>query len=182
MLINIVLISMVLKITKNDFPKLRQRLSQIPEGAIALGEQWSKDMAHRLRDQCLSHLETQGRPGGEPPSLSKATEYLYEQLGEPDGSGIRDHIEVPNIPPKNRRASSVVGIPKGRPTMIGKVQDRGAVIPVTPKMRGWLAAHGIFLRRDTLHIVIPARNWWSSSLEENNRHAKREFSRRMKKL
>jgi hypothetical protein len=66
--------------------------------------------------------------------------------------------------------------------MIGKVQDRGAVIPVTQKMRGWLAAHGIFLRRDTLHIVIPARNWWSKPLEENNRHAKHEFSRRMKKL
>jgi len=173
---------MVLKITKNDFPKLRQRLSLIPESAIATGEKWSKDMADRLYSECQNHLGTQGRPGGEPPPLSKATEYLYEQLGEPNGSGVRDHIEVRYIPLKKGKASSVVGVPEGRPTMIGKVQDRGAVIPVTQKMRGWLAAHGIFLRRDTLHIVIPARNWWSSSLSENNRHAKREFSRRMKNL
>lgn len=42
---------------------------------------------------------------------------------------------------------------------IAAVHEFGTVIPVTPKMRAYLAAQGLYLRRSTTHIVIPPRSY-----------------------
>jgi len=48
--------------------------------------------------------------------------------------------------------------------LIARVIEGGAVIPVTPKMRGWFAAKGHPLRLSTVAIVIPARPVFAPSL------------------
>ena len=47
------------------------------------------------------------------------------------------------------------------------VQEFGGHIPVTDKMRGFLAAnYGIHLRKDTTHITIPPRSFLRTTLQE----------------
>lgn len=41
--------------------------------------------------------------------------------------------------------------------MVARVQEHGATIDVTPKMRAFLAARGLHLRASTVTLVIPAR-------------------------
>lgn len=43
--------------------------------------------------------------------------------------------------------------------MIAAVHEYGAKIPVTQKMRGWFAANGYPLRKDTKYIIIPERSF-----------------------
>ena len=90
--------------------------------------------------------------------------------GQPDGSGIRKHIEI-EVRPGRLHAIAIWGIPEGKPAMVARVQDRGATIAVTAKMRGFLAArYGIFLRASTKAIVIPARR----SIQESFKFAQRQ--------
>lgn len=42
---------------------------------------------------------------------------------------------------------------------LGAIQEFGAVIQVTDKMKGWLGAHGLHLKKDTTQIVIPPRSF-----------------------
>lgn len=50
---------------------------------------------------------------------------------------------------------------------IAAVQEFGATIGVTDKMRGYLARQGLHLRRDTVAIVIPARPFVGPAWEES---------------
>lgn len=161
------------KVTKNEWGRVKTGLRKLPTAASDWGEQWAKDSVNNLDRIYRNHLETQGR-GGEPPPLSEATRELYRQMGDPDGSGIRNHItlEYEETP---HGFKAVFGIPEGRPSMIARVQDQGAIIPVSQRMRGFLAVHGIFLKATTTHIEIPARYSWSKS----NRRAKAEARRRL---
>lgn len=51
---------------------------------------------------------------------------------------------------------------------LGAVQEFGARIKVTDKMRGYLAyAFGVHLKKTTTEIVIPARSWLQKPLERS---------------
>lgn len=151
------------------------RLKHI-SGAIAEeGRKWAEESVDDLDATYRGHLATQGR-GGAPPPLSQITRDLYSQLGDPDGSGIRNHIRT-GTAVEGASTTAYLGILDGKPTMVAKVQDRGATIPVTEKMRGFLAAHGIFLRATTTHIVIPPRRSWSDSIHAVRGRAKKRLNR-----
>ena len=168
---------MKFKIIKNEFPALRSRLIQMQKQVIPTGQKWAEESAQNFEGIYRSHLATQGR-GGAPPPLSGATEYMYSQYGEPNGSGILNHIEF-DSKTNSKGAIAWVGIPSGKPTVVAIVQDKGATITVTPKMRGFLASRGIFLGADTMAIVVPGRGSWSNSIhraiDEAKIRLKRDF-------
>lgn len=84
-------------------------------------------------------------------------------------SDIRNGIKM-----IHRRENASVGIPEGARTregdsldVVAAVQEFGAVIPVTPKMRRWFAAQGYPLRADTQVIAVPRRALFKPVYEEN---------------
>jgi len=147
------------------FSQLEKRLNQLGPQSTKAGYKWAERCARSIHRHYLAHLATQGR-GGQGPDLSDLTKEIYRQAGEPDGSGIRNHIEIV-IERKGRRGVVAIwGILEGKPSMVARVQDRGATIRVTQKMRGFMAArYGIFLRRSTKVIVIPGRRGLQSTFE-----------------
>lgn len=166
----------MLKIKHNTYPQLTQRLDRTKKALPGVGDRWSREAIALLKYYLIDHLENQGR-GGQPPPLSDATRKIYRSSGRPDGSGIRNHIMI-NHYRERGKSYTTLGIPRGKPTMVAKVQEHGAVIRVTPKMRGYLATLGIYLRADTGTIQIPARRFWSTS----NLRAKAEAKALLRKL
>jgi len=163
---------MKLKIT-SSLNGLTAKLSDIKEKVPLRGAEWAEQSAQTLHSLYQAHLTGQGRPDGYPPSLSPATLKIYELDGEPDGSGIRDHIEY-GVLRDYHQVVGYVGIPLGKPTMIAKVQNDGCVIPVTDAMRGFLAArYGIYLRNETRHIYIPPRHSWDTSVMQAKLQSKK---------
>lgn len=165
----------------SSYGQLLAKLKNARARVNAKGAQWVLVSANRLDDLIRQHLQGQGR-GGAPPPLSEMTKQIYEIAGEPDGSGIHNTLEQYFRQEGNVFVAGV-GIPEGKPTTIAKVQDEGAVIPVTDKMRGFMAANfGIYLRAETTHIVIPGRNFWSQSVKQAQSDAKKELARFMDEL
>jgi hypothetical protein len=161
----------------SSLDKLSQRIQKhkkIPQ----IGRQWAKDAAKRTTSMAKANLESQGR-GGQGPPLSSATIKIYAQSGEPDGSGIRNHIETTEQSSDNH-FTAVSGILSGKPTLIAKVQDRGAVIKVTDAMRGFLAAHGVFLKASTTEIFIPPRYFWTMAVRDSKKVAKQQMRKFMR--
>jgi hypothetical protein len=158
---------------KDNLDGLILKLQKMKQDANRRGKQWAEESALTLYKYLHEHLEKQGRDESFPPPLAAATRHIYEISGGSDGSGIRDHIEKGT----NMSGSTFVayvGIPQGEPTMVAKVQNDGAVIPVTEKMRGFLAAtYGISLKKETTHIVIPARHFWDKSVKRAKEKAKK---------
>ncbi len=148
--------------------KTLERSKQIPQR----GSQWVSDSANTFNNLVEQNLADQGRSGS-PPPLSSATRKIYEiDTDKPDGSGITEHITL-EYRWRKTYTLAIVGIPNGDPTMIAKVQDQGATIQVTEKMRGFLAAaYGIRLRSDTTHINIPGRHFWEQSIRQGRKIAK----------
>lgn len=137
-----------------------QQLADRVDRASAAVEAAAIEMKH----EAIANLEGQGR-GGAPPPLSQMTTKIYQQAGEPDGSGIRNHLEV-EYKQTSRGTIAVLGIPDGQPTIVAKVQNDGCSILVTDKMRGFLSAeYGIHLRSTTTHIVVPPRHFWDDALK-----------------
>jgi hypothetical protein len=68
-----------------------------------------------------------------------------------------------------KRKSIKVGVMGGESelAMIAAVHEFGTEIEVTPKMRGWFAANGFPLKKDTTKIVIPERSFLRSGYDEN---------------
>ena len=148
-------------IGQGDFEAAADRLRSMAIDVRSRGEHWAKAQAHRMGVRAILNLETQGR-GRLPPPLSEATGLIYKHDGPPDGSGIRNHLEVVY----ERRGSkflAIVGIPEGEPSLVARVQESGASIPVTDKMRGWLAVRGIYLKASTTHIQVPGRHFWEEA-------------------
>ena len=165
----------------SSYAILLAKLKNARSRVNAKGALWVMVSAKRLDDLIREHLKGQGRGGAAPP-LSEMTKQIYEIAGEPDGSGIHDTLER-YFRQEGNAFIAGVGIPEGKPTMIAKVQDEGAIIPVTQKMRGFMAANfGIYLRAETSHIVIPGRNFWSESIKQAQSDAKKELARFMDEL
>jgi len=61
--------------------------------------------------------------------------------------------------------------PAGPPARYALVNEFGATIPVTEKMRRFLHAKGIHLRASTTEIEIPARPWFWPTWKENKAKA-----------
>lgn len=55
----------------------------------------------------------------------------------------------------------------GQIGMIAAVQEFGANVPVTPKMRGYLASQGLFLKATTTQIRIPERSYIRAGWDQN---------------
>jgi hypothetical protein len=162
-----------LTVQRNNYPLLRTHITEIEKEVPRLGQRWARESAQFFDDTYRDRLASQGR-GGQPPPLSSVTRHLYRRLGEPNGSGIRNHIEL-TYNQQGNTFTATLGIPQGRPTIVAKVQDQGATIRVTPRMRGFLAMHGVFLKATTTHIQIPARHSWEYSLRDAREEAKRKL-------
>lgn len=165
---------------KGSYRKLLQQLEQAPRRAAKAGTQWAIASAREVDTQVRQNLATQGR-GGAPPPLSPITRELYRQTGEPDGSGIVNHL-VLEFRREGDRFIALLGIPEGKPSLVARVQDRGATIRVTDRMRGFLAAHGIFLRASTTHINVPGRHFWELALRDSRASAKRNLKRILREI
>lgn len=165
---------------KGSYAKLLQRLGQAPRRVSQQGTRWAIASARDVDDRVRQNLETQGR-GGTPPPLSSITRELYRQTGEPDGSGIVNHLTL-EFRREGDKFIALLGIPEGQPSLVARVQDRGATIPVTDRMRGFLAAHGIFLRATTTHINVPGRHFWELALRDGRASAKQKLKRLIKEI
>lgn len=161
---------------KSDYRRLDNRVNQMRSHFRKVDpEKSAKESAHYFYNKLIENLESQGR-GGEPPDLSTATRQIYQVDGEPDGSGIRNHIVVS----VNKRGKSWVGsvmIPPGKPTLVAAVQESGATIPVTERMRGFLALRGIYLKSSTNYIYVPGRKFWSKAKTDTKRFTRGKLRR-----
>lgn len=154
----------------SNFGQAVKALQKMRSHYQKFGKRWVSECTAHLREQLIANLESQGRSGQSPP-LSEMTKQIYQQHGEPDGSGIAEHIGV-TITKNGNSWVGTVGIASGKPTMIAKIQDQGATIPVTDAMRGFLSAsYGIHLRQETTHIHIPGRRFWRLSSENTKKFA-----------
>lgn len=54
------------------------------------------------------------------------------------------------------------------------IHEFGCVIPVTDKMRGFLGAHGIHLKKETKQIVIPERSFLRAGFDQSQQQLQRE--------
>lgn len=160
---------------KSDLGHLKAKLAAL-QTISRQGSQWAEGSAKELDTALRDNLATQRR-GKNPPTLSSATLKTYGVDGQPHGSAIRDHLETFHQHSASQSTSGV-GIPQGKPAIAAKVQTFGATIRVTDKMRGYLAAKGIFLKPSTKAIRIPARGFWTRSW----RTAKQSRFARLKKL
>jgi len=61
----------------------------------------------------------------------------------------------------------VFGADDSELVMIAAVHEFGTEIQVTDKMRGWFAANGYPLKKETTVIKIPERSWLRSGYDEN---------------
>lgn len=79
-----------------------------------------------------------------------------------------------NIPKAIRASEELDGtiirvgvLQDGKTGMIAAVQEFGANVPVTQKMRGYLASQGLFLKATTTHIRIPERSYIRAGWDQN---------------
>jgi len=65
--------------------------------------------------------------------------------------------------------------------MIARVQEFGASIKVTEKMRGYLRSQGLFLRSDTQYIEIPERSYIRSTAIEKEKQIRAKVTKLLEK-
>jgi hypothetical protein len=87
---------------------------------------------------------------------------------------IRDSNNIPKvlrtlrkIDRKNIKVGVMGPSADSEMVMIARVHEFGTEIEVTPKMRGWFAANGFPLKKETTQIVIPERSYLRSGYDEN---------------
>lgn len=139
---------------KGGFNPIIAKMLRARQQMEGVAKDWAKESAEDMKVAAIAHLETQGR-GGEPPPLSPNTIARYNATKWPDGSGIRDHIDVV---PHGSGCAAV--IPEGEHAMIARVQDRGATIP---------SAGG--------YIIVPGRRFWRASWATVKRSSKQKLKR-----
>ena len=160
---------------KNDWDLVFAKLNKINDEIPRAAKKIIIKSAARMDKAARDHLASQGR-GGYPPPLSGITKIIYDIDGEPDGSGIHNHMELAYYQ-DGKRFVAVLGILEGKPSMIARVQNEGAVIPVTEKMRAYFAARfGIGLKKETTHLIVPGRHFWEESWKIAKSEAVKELS------
>lgn len=172
---------MTMRLTRRgSYSKLIQKIEQAPRQISRQGTQWAFNSARQADAKVRHNLETQGR-GGSPPPLSYATREIYRQTQEPDGFGIINHLTL-DFQRRGNTFVATLGIPEGRPTMIAKVQDQGATIPVTDRMRAYFAVFGIYLKPTTTHINVPGRQFWEMALRESRKESRANLKGLLKEM
>lgn len=168
-----------LNIKRNRLGKLKFHIQGIKAKEKDLSD-WSKDAAHTFAEEYKRLISIQGEDQSMPPSLSTATYKIRKTYGEPDGSGIRDHVKISYDRDFRGNLTASVYIDDPKASLVASVQERGAIIPVTDKMRGKLAYAGIFIRSDTTHIRIPGRYAWEKAYKNTIGKSKRDLLIRFK--
>ena len=56
----------------------------------------------------------------------------------------------------------------GEQAWFAAIHEYGCTIKVTKKMRKWLAAHGLYLKKTTTQIVIPERSFLRAGFDANH--------------
>lgn len=81
---------------------------------------------------------------------SKGTDFpdMIKRLEAADGIGVE------------------VGVLKGESAWLASIHEYGCDIPVTKKMRKYLASQGLYLSKDTTHIHIPERSFLRSGYDK----------------
>lgn len=64
-------------------------------------------------------------------------------------------------------AAIEVGVLKGESAWLASIHEYGCNIPVTDKMRKYLASQGLYLRKETTHIHIPERSFLRTGYDKN---------------
>jgi hypothetical protein len=148
----------IFSFNENTGDKIVRSLMLLKSKSPKMGEKWVKDSANEFYQQLLHNLETQGR-GGQGPALAESTIARYKASGGslPDGSGIRNHIQV-RFTRTSRGFNAVVGIPNGDPTMVAIVQNYGCVIQSGNKS-----------------FYVPARYFWTLATDHIVRYSKRKI-------
>ena len=162
-------------IVKDNLDLLKIKIVQLKQDVSLVGNSWAKNAVMFFDQTYRDWLQTQGR-SGQPPPLSEITKKIYAIKGEPDGSGIRNHIRIEKQQYK-KSTSYTLGIPKGNPTKIALTQNNGAIRAVTEETRSYFSQFNIHLSPNTRFIHIPARYSWTGSLKI----AKKEAIKNLKK-
>ncbi|UED81077.1 hypothetical protein FH508_0004085 [Lysinibacillus sp. CD3-6] len=99
---------------------------------------------------------------------------------------ISDNNRIPEIRRdlnKARSKKAKVGYVKdSEMAMIAAVHEYGARIKVTEKMRGYLAYHGLHLKAETTHIVIPERSFMRTGADLHQADVQRKAEQLIDKV
>lgn len=182
----------MLDIKMPDFDKLQRLVSKLENADQKVIKrnlvEATHDFGQRVYDKLHSDLES-GRPDWKP--LSDATVILRgernaargvpasKEYTEPKGStrplvdsgAFKRAIEL-----EQDQDSSRVGIliPTGEDgqnlEMISQIMENGAAIRVTERMRRYLSAQGINLRRTTTVIIVPPRPLFGPNIDDVEEH------------
>lgn len=150
--------------TESGFEKLIadiENLRRLPSD----GGDWAAKSAVRHKGNYIENLETQGRPGGEGPAVSKFT-----RENPSDGSGIRNWVEV-ETRKTPRGGAAACGIANERAAMIARVQDQGTTVVVTESMRDYFASRGATPPPVGSIIEIPGRRSWERAIAQSKKEA-----------
>lgn len=86
---------------------------------------------------------------------------------------IRDKNRIPEVlstlEELNGRKIHVGVLGEGKQQMIASVQEYGIQIKVTDKMRRFLAAKGLYLKKETDHITIPERSFIRAGWDQHEK-------------
>jgi hypothetical protein len=156
--------------TESGFDKLVADIENLRHLPNAGGD-WAAKSAVRHKDNYIENLETQGRPGGEGPAVSRFT-----RENPSDGSGIRNWVEV-ETRKTSRGGIAACGIANEKAAMIARVQDQGTTVVVTEKMRNYFASRGATPPSVGSIIEIPGRRSWERAIDQSKKEALSDLER-----
>jgi flagellin-like hook-associated protein FlgL len=108
--------------------------------------------------------------------ITKASPFVRQ--GNEHGLSDKIELEIHRTPNGIR---TIIGVPAGEPTTIAIVQEQGAAIAVTPKMRGYVAhTWGIYLKASTTHIHVPGKQFWSKAMTRGADRMKEVSERKLR--
>lgn len=88
-------------------------------------------------------------------------------------------VRVLVIPKGRDRTDFTVTVAPGKQSIKASIAEHGAVLPVTPKMRRFLAARGLILRKSTKFITVPPRPVFQRAVELSIPAIEREIIKQM---
>ena len=138
------------------------------------------------RSEAIDRVERRDRPGLQqvetllghgPLEVLRNAEVALDrdsQVGEFANSRIvEEGPSVPSLPigePSVEDLAVVVGVNRkaedGYDVAALHEREQGTSVKVTPKMRGYLAARGFFLKPETTHLFIPGRPYMKPAYED----------------
>ena len=68
----------------------------------------------------------------------------------------------------NGKTINVGHLDGGEQAWLAGIHEYGCNITVTPKMRNWLAANGLHLKKSTTEIIIPERSFLRAGFDEHH--------------